>query len=137
MFDISKLDTLSLSQEGVEMPVVNPRTKEPVRGSDGKVITITLLGKNSDVARAAMRRISDRASERAMRGIKSTPEDRERDDTEFLASVTRHWTFTEMDGQSFPCTAENATRLWSDPRLRHLREQALGFVLDDGNFLRD
>jgi hypothetical protein len=137
MFDISKLDTLSLAEEGVTMPVVHPRTREPVKDSEGKHVTVTLLGKNSDTARATFRRISDRATERAMRGMKPSSEDRERDDAEFLTACTKAWGFSQMDGEAFPCTPSNALRLWSDPRFRWLRDQAMSFVMDEGNFLRD
>ncbi len=137
MFDISKLETLTRSEEGVAMKVIHPRSREPVLGEDGKVITITLLGKNSDAARMAMRRAADRSTERAMRGMKSTPEERERDDAEFLAACTKSWDFTQMDGEDFPCTNSNAVRLFSDPRFRWLREQAFSFVMDEGNYLRD
>ena len=137
MFDIAKLDTLTLAEEGVPMPVVHPRTREPVKDNAGKPITVTLLGKNSDTARASFRRIGDRASERAMRGMKPTPEDRERDDAEYLAACTKAWGFTELDGQPFPCNYDNAMRLWGDARFRWLREQALSFVMDEGNYLRD
>lgn len=137
MFDISQLDTLSRAEEGVAMNVIHPRTKEPVKGSDGEAVTITLLGKNSDTARATLRRIGDRATERAFRGIKSTPEDRERDDIEFLVAVTKAWTLSEMDGEAFPCNPRNAERLWGDARFRWLRDQAIAFVTDEGNYLRD
>ncbi len=137
MFDIATLDTLTLSEEGVPMPVAHPKTRKALIGSNGTPITVTLLGKNSDTARAAMRRQADRASERASRGIVSSPEDRERNDAEFLAACTKAWTFDQMDGAPFPCTSQNAEKLWSDQRFRWLREQALAFILEDGNFIRD
>lgn len=137
MFDISTLDTLTLSEEGVEMPVIHPRTKEPVLGSDGRQITITMLGRMSADAQAAFRRVRDRQNERVQQGRRTTPEDVERDQVDILVACTRAWTFSEMDGTPFPFTQANADRLWRDPRFRWLREQAFVYVNDDGNFIRD
>lgn len=137
MFDLAKLDTLTASEAGVAMQVIHPKTKEPVKGADGEVITITLLGRASDAAQAAVRRARDRANERLQQGRRSTPEDAERDMIDLLVSCTKAWTFDSLDGQPFPCTPGNAELLWRDPRFRWLREQALIFIQDDGNFLRD
>ncbi len=137
MFDIASIETLTLSEEGVPMNVIHPKTKQALKDEEGKLITITLLGKNSDTARAAIRKQADRASERAQRGMISTPEDRDRNDAEFLAACTTAWTFAQLDGSPFPCNTQNALKFWSDQRFRPLREQALGFIMEDGNYVRD
>jgi hypothetical protein len=137
MFDISKLDTFSRAEEGVDMEVANPKTGRPVVGEDGKPVTIRMLGRHSVTARAAQRRIQERASSRSNQGVIASADDRERDEIEYLASCTLGWSFTTRDDQPFPYSPENAKILWGDPRMRTVREQAFGFVHNDGNYLRD
>jgi hypothetical protein len=50
---------------------------------------------------------------------------------------TKAWTFKILDGKEFPCTQQNIRKLWNDVRFRSLRETAIGFILNDGNFLQD
>jgi hypothetical protein len=134
-FDIAKLETSTRSEEGVEMEVIHPRTQAPVLNDDGSPVTITLLGRNSEAYLEEERAMRDRRQSRLTRGIKLTQEDLDDDEARLLCAATKAWTFATMGGQDFPCTPQNARRLWSDRRFRWLRERAIQFVLMDGNFL--
>lgn len=135
MFDIAALEVQSRSESGMPMSIIHPRTKVPVLDEEKNPVTITLLGRNSATFRETQRRIRDRRADRASKAIKATDEDLERDELDLLVAVTIGWTFTVMDGQPFPCNPENARRFWADPRFVWIREQAMSFVLEDGNFL--
>jgi hypothetical protein len=137
MFDIAKLDTFTRAEEGVAMEVVNPRTNKAVLDEEGRPVTITLLGRNSTTARQTYTRIRDRQMERANKGIIANDAEKDRDDVEYLSACTLGWSMTSMDDQPFGFSPENAKRLWGDPRMRTVREQAMAFVQNDGNFLRD
>lgn len=134
-FDISKFDTRNKSEAGVEMKIFSPVTGKPFTDSDGKEITITLRGRNSRQYKDAQRVVVERRIERQARGVNSTPADLQQDDADILAACTVTWTFTEMDGQPFPPTPENATQFWHSERFPWIVDQASRFIANDGNFL--
>ena len=136
-FDIACLDTLTASQTGAAMPVVNLRTGIPYRLDDDKKtpVTITLLGRASDAYRAKQRVLQERRADRQARGIILSPEEVGQEDAELLTICTVGWTIEQLDGQPFPFSAANAALLWSDPRFVALRGRAIQFLIDDGNFL--
>lgn len=135
MFDIAQLDIATGSDEGRQMQVRHPKGGV-VTDSEGKPVTITLLGFYSKRFREKDREITQRRIEQARLGIQPSPEDAERDAVERLAAVTVAWSFDTLDGQPFPCTEENAKRFWSDRRFAAIRAQADQFIANDGNFTR-
>jgi len=60
MFDLAKLDTRTLSEEGVAMPISHPRTGSPILDDAGKPVTVTLLGPNSEKQRVLVRAMQQR-----------------------------------------------------------------------------
>jgi hypothetical protein len=50
-FDLACIDTLTRSQQCAPMEVINYRTGLPMRHADGTPVTVTLLGRASDVYR--------------------------------------------------------------------------------------
>lgn len=136
-FDLASLDTLTLSEEGMPMPLINPRTRTPIRNEDGTPLTITLLGRHSEAFRETLRNSQQGRADLTSRGIAISDEHREREDIATLVACTRDWTLQLLDGKEFPCTPQNVRKLWNDQRFRGLRESAIAFILADGNFLRD
>jgi hypothetical protein len=134
-FDLATLETSTKSELGVPLEVIHPRTQTPVLNDAGEPITITLLGRNSEAYLEEERRMRERRQERLSRGIKLVQDDFDRDEAMLLTAATTAWMFDQMDGQPFPCNRQNAMRLWSDKRFRWLRERAIRFVVEDGNFL--
>lgn len=134
-FDISAFDTLTASQAGTPMPLLNLRTGAAYLRADGSPVTITLLGRASDVYRAQQRTLQERRADRNARGITLTPDDSAQEDGQLLAACTVAWTIDEMDGQQFPFSADNARLLWTDPRFIALRDRGVRWILDDGNFM--
>ncbi len=135
MFDIAKLDIATASDEGRPMPIRNPRG-EVVRHESGDPVTINLLGRHSERARAKERELANRRLEAAKMGKQRTPEDFEVEAVEYLQACTVGWSFTEMDGKPFPCTPENAKKFWSDRRFSNIRVQADNWISEDANFMR-
>jgi hypothetical protein len=134
-FDLATLDTLAKSQIGADMEIIHPANRAPVKGDNGQPLTITLLGRSSDVFQAMSRRIMQERVAKSGRGINLTQDDIERENVELLTACTVRWTEFSIDGTPFPWTPDNARRLWSDPRWRWLSEAAFKFIHDDGNFL--
>jgi hypothetical protein len=136
-FDLASLDTQTLSESGVAMPIVHPRTRVALLRDDKTPVTLTLLGRHSSTFRELLRRIQEHRAEISGRGQVISGELKEQEDTDTLVVCTVDWTFDTLDGQKFPCTKQNIVKLWNDSRFRWLREAAMNFILSDGNFLPD
>lgn len=134
-FDISKASNFEQASAGVPMEVLAP-SGEPLRDGDGNVVTITLRGRLSREAQAAQRENANRRLDLAKRGKDTTAETIEYEGTLLLAACTAAWSFTELDGQPFPFTPENARKFWADERFRGIREQANIFVANEQNFTK-
>ncbi|WP_029311616.1 hypothetical protein [Acidiphilium angustum] len=134
-FDLAQLDTYSLSEAGVPMELIHPGTLAPITDDDGDIVSVSLRGRNSDVYRAAMRKVQQRRTERRARNLIQTEDETRADDYEVIAACTVGWTLKVLDGQPFPCTPENVRRLWADRRFSWLFEQASQFIVTDANFL--
>lgn len=136
VFDLAELDTLTLAEEGVEMPLLHPRTRAAILDEDGKTpLTITLAGRQSDAFRDVLKAIQSRRGELRIRGQEQDGDAKEREDIEILVACTRAWTLKMLDKGPFPCTPANVRKLWNDARFRTLRETAMAFLLTDANFL--
>jgi hypothetical protein len=135
-FDLSEMDTLTLAEAGVPMPILNLRTRTPVVDDDGSAVTITFAGRQSETFREVLKAIQTRRGEAVNRlGVNIDAETKEREDIDILIACTLAWTIKTLDHQPFPCSPQNIRKLWNDPRFRPLREQAMGFLLNDANFL--
>jgi hypothetical protein len=135
-FDLAEYyDTLTLAEEGIPMTLLNLRTRQPLLNDDGSPVTISLLGQQSKTFRALMGIVQSRRAEIGLRNQQTDTDQREREDIDFLVACTTDWTIQSLDGQPFPCTMQNIRKLWNDPRFRTLRGIALGFVMNDANFL--
>lgn len=135
MFDISKLDTLTRSEAGVPMPILHPRTQAPMLDSEGKPVTITLLGPSSEKSKALQRVLQARRAEMQAKGVIMSAEDFARERHEFLVGVTTGWTFDRLGDEPFPFTPDNSRKFWADARWEWLQADAWRFAQADGNYL--
>lgn len=134
--DILSLDVLTPAEEGRPMTVRHPATAAVVLGSDGKPVTITLRGIRSAIARETLRRFNDEAAAQEAAGRKPSLDDARERNIQYLTALTVTWSDNwQYNGESFPFTAGNAKTFWSDDRMISIREQALRFVSEDGNFI--
>lgn len=131
-FDLSSLDT-STSAAG-EMTLFHPVEETPLKGSDGKPITLQLLGIDSTEHQRAQRTITNRRLARPNRA-KLTAEQLQAEMIEVLVACTVGWSDNfQLDGQAFGYSTENARTLYE--RFPWAREQADEFIGDRANFLR-
>jgi hypothetical protein len=135
MFDISALDILTPCEEGRDLVLQHPRSGRPWLDDAGQPITITLFGRWAGVAQQVAEAIDARRAARPIGAPVPTYDVKISEDAEYLSAVTRKWSFTQMDKKEFPCTPENARKLYGDPRFGFIRMQAQSFHRDDGNFL--
>ena len=141
LFDLAACDLLTPSNEGKPFTLAHTydRLGFPMgasyRTSEGKPVTITLLGQNSAVGRETLKKLRDELAAIEANGQKMTPELRDKHNTTYLCAMTAGWTIEQLDGGPFPVTPQNTEKLWSDPRFAWLREPALSFIARDANFL--
>ncbi len=129
-FDFADLSTVEKANSGVAMTVRHPTTGLPLTGSDGKPVTLTLAGVDSDVFRNAKRRTADHFATVVRSG--GDP-DVERQRTETVADCTLGWSANfSLNGKSLKHSAESARDLYE--ALPWLREQADAFIADRGNY---
>lgn len=128
--DFANLDTADLANEGAVMPVHGP-DGQPVLQDDGKAVTLTLLGDDSD-ALVKFDRITANAHLRGSQTI--TAELAEAKQIGRLARACVSWDGVVLDGEELKHSEDNAKVLFK--RFRWLRQQAAMFVSDRANFLK-
>lgn len=129
--DLSNFDTRKACNDGAIMQVIFEG--EPVLQDDGKPVTITFCGRDSDAFQKSVRsRADDRMQ--ARQRVKVTLAAMEAETVETLSDCTMAWDGIVLDGEALPCTRANAVKLYT--RFPWLREQADGFVSDRANFLK-
>ena len=124
-FDLAKLDTAKVAEEGAELRVAHPTTGEDLG------ITITLIGTDSKTFR-------DISKSRATASLKKKTREidldqNESDAVELLAKCTKGWTGITESGVEVPFSYENAVKLYT--KYLWLREQIDRFMVDRSNFL--
>lgn len=137
-FDFGNLDTKSAAEGGTVLPLDNPFTNEPLVDSDGKAVTITLLGLDSAKIRGIARKLNDKRMTDIRRG-RNTEYDSEIVDAEkaqLYAAATVAWEGIKLDGAVLECNEKNARRLYGDPRFPWLVEQIDRAIADRQRFFK-
>lgn len=124
-FDLAKLDTAKVAEEGAELRVAHPTTGEDLG------ITITLIGTDSKTFR-------DISKSRATASLKKKTREidldqNESDAVELLAKCTKGWTGITENGKEIVFSHDNAVQLYT--KYLWLREQIDRFMADRSNFL--
>lgn len=130
--DLSTLDTADLANQGAALELRGP-DGSPLLQDDGKPITITLLGADSD----ALTLISTRQTNRYLKGqgqMRVTAELARSNELEYLAKATVAWDGIKIDGTVPDCTEAEARALYT--RFPWITAQARAFVEDRANFLK-
>lgn len=103
------LDTTTLSEEGVAMPVLRTDTGKPKLLSDGKTpAEIVLYGPDGQQWRDAHRHRADTRVKRQSDGwtIEMFREAERDDDIDFMVRMTKGWNIELADGRAAPATPE-------------------------------
>ena len=122
--------------ETAEMTVINPKTGEPVVGSDGKPWQIVFAGPKHKSTReweSRDRVATMRASrQRGLKGAEERLERAEEIDADQLCARCLGWSPVMMGGADFPCTEANKRKVFGT---QHMRSQAFRFLGDAASFL--
>jgi len=131
--DLAMFDTKTVADLGFDLDINDIRTGAP------SGFRIRVLGIDSQPMQDQMQRYQDQIMERLKQNARSssTPEEIEAKSLERLLIATVGWSEnTMLDGQPFPFSRDNAKKLYTDPRVPHIREQVERGIVNRVNFLR-
>jgi hypothetical protein len=137
-FDLSSLDTKTPSEQGIVVHLESPADGSLLYSEDGKPVTITILGDDSEKIRKFVRKAQDQRIERMQ---KNRPVDvslltLENEQARKLALATVAWSEIVFDGAALECTEANAYRVYTDPRVPWLVEQLIRAGSDRSRFFK-
>lgn len=124
-FDLCQFECETRAEAGAPLTLRHPKT-----GVDLPVV-IWLQGEDAPGYRQVLRRQIDR--QLRDRQLEPSAMDLENRLLERLAALTLRWEAVHYDGADFPCTPDNARRLYSEQLW--IREQVVDFVEDRAHFL--
>lgn len=141
---LSDLNLASAADQGAVLKVLHPENQAPFEGAGGELVTLTLLGKDSDEWVRAERKSKQALREGLMRRQKYSAAGEDHSEALALAAVTKGWTGIPLawlepggkDESPAPFTPENAGKLYANRGVRWIREQADEFIADRANFLK-
>lgn len=102
------LDTVTASETGVDMPVLNPQGR-PLLRKDKTPMVITVYGPDSSQYRDQVREMRKRQQRRAVEGVDTTPDDDIADTVAMLARLAIRWNVQFTDGKDAPCNYETVS----------------------------
>jgi hypothetical protein len=131
--DLSIFDTKTLADQGFDLDIADIRTGQP------SGFRVRILGVDSEVMQQRIRDEAERIAEAMKRDqrLNETPEESRARRIERLVLATVGWSDNAVIlGEAFPFSADNARRLYTDPRFPHIREQVERGIQNRVNFLR-
>jgi hypothetical protein len=111
-FHAPGLDTVTMSESGVDMPVIRA-DGTPLKRLDGKPVILTLYGPDSKAYRTQNRLQRKRQVERASLGERTDEQradDADEDAIVFLAGMIKGWNVQLSDGSEAPCDTPTVSR---------------------------
>ena len=118
--------------EGEFLHLLNPGNGEPLVDDTGAAIGLRLLGKDSEIYRAAQRSVTNRRLN--LKGNASITAERiETEANEILAKCTVAWTGIVFKGETLECNVANAKDIYKE--VPWLKEQVDEFIAERANFL--
>lgn len=132
----SQFDLTASADIPQKLTLLDPRTGEELLDQDGKPVTITLLGRDSTVAKKESKRRSQEMLNRAVRQgatRKISVDETIESAVSLLSKLTVSWSGFSKNGQPYDFSPENAESLYSE--FSWIREQVDEFVSDRQNFM--
>jgi hypothetical protein len=122
-------------EQSAVMTVRHIATGQPLLDKEGKPITLTLAGKDSDRFRVAQEEQREFRLRKALQTGQERPTlaDVRAETIDLIAACTISWTIM-VDGEPYPCTRDNVREVYR--RLPWLVDQADAFISDRANFLK-
>ncbi|MFN3858110.1 MAG: hypothetical protein ACK4RV_10190 [Caulobacter sp.] len=130
--DLAQIDTTKAANEGAVLELLGP-DEAPLVDENGAPVTITLLGKDSEVFNRETNARANRVLNQRGRQ-KITVEASRAEGVRLLAKCTVAWAGIKVRGEFLDCTYENALKLYTE--FAFIREQVDAFIGDRSNFTK-
>ncbi len=131
--DLSTLDVVSASNQGATLELIHPVTEEKIVDDDGNVMSITVLGTDSQTYRDILKaRTRQRLNQKKQSKIDL--DEAEHKGLELLARCTMGWANIYDEGEKVPFSFEAALNLYK--KYPWIKEQVDNFMADRSNFLK-
>lgn len=138
-FDLAQIDTKTLADSGVDMPVKS-LDGTPLRARNGEIVAITLLGSDSNKYRALTRAQVRKRMEQMAAGkppvmTEADLDETDRDVVDVLAACTVGWkNVLDTSGAPIPFNDENVRKLYAAYPV--IKEQVDAFISNRTNFIQ-
>jgi len=110
--DLANIDLQAFAEQGIEVRLQHPSTGEYLLDGDDNQVTITVLGKDSELWQNTAKRVNAKNAAR-YKDRKIPPSALENALYEILAECTIEWSKSiEYNGEVLPCNKENALMLY-------------------------
>jgi len=110
--DLANIDLQAFAEQGIEVRLQHPSTGEFLVDDDGKSVTITVLGKDSELWQSTAKRVNAKNAAR-YKDRKIPASALENALYEILAECTVDWSESiEFNGEQLKCNKENALMLY-------------------------
>lgn len=130
--DLSKFNLVEQAETPSVLLLCNPVNDEPLVTEDGDNVTLSLLGKDSHVAQAAIKQRTQKQLNK--KKLKFDVDELVEASIELLTAVTTGWENISENGTAIEFSKDNAKSLYT--RYPWIREQADAFVSDRENFYK-
>lgn len=130
--DLSKFNLVEQAETPSVLHLCNPVNDEPLVTEDGGNVTLSLLGKDSPVAQAAIKQRTQKQLNK--KKLKFDVDELVEASIELLTAVTTGWENISENGTAIEFSKDNAKSLYT--RYPWIREQADAFVSDRENFYK-
>lgn len=134
-FALSAVDTVSRSNEGVDMPILTPGSGMVVLDPENVPMSLRLVGQDSEIYRRLTRAaIMERATKSSTTGISDTTVDEiQARSIDILVACTIGWNMWDTDGNRVPFSADGVRALYEG--YPSIKDQADAFIVTRANFL--
>ena len=135
-FDLAQVDTKTLAETGVDMPVKSLDGK-PLVARNGEQVAITVLGSDSNKYRSLTRTQVRKRLDQMAGGKQITEaemDETEQDVLDVLVACTVGWkNVLDTEGNAIPFTSDNVRKLYGAYPV--IREQVDTFISNRANFI--
>ena len=135
---LNALSALVPVEKPQRMPLLHPRTSEPLYDADGKAAYVDVFSTDSEIARQHERAMVARRL-RMRRGQNITAAENAAEQTDLLVALTHDWYVVMPNGEplGLDFTPDAARRIYDHPAGRWIRQQVDEFAADRANFMQD
>lgn len=138
MTDIASIDFSKVCEDGATLILRHPFTGEVLTNSEGKEMTITVIGESAPSFKQVMFKLQNARMAKMRRATKDqiiTAEELFSEDIELLAQTTKGWANLEMNGKPLEFSVAAARDLYG--KIDEIRRQVKEFQSDQRNFLKN